>query len=98
VQDRLIERAATLGATLLNRFTQALGSCEQVAAVRGKGLMLGIELKKDCPDLVAMAAAKGLLINVTAGKVIRLLPPLVMTDQEVDILVNSLCDLIRQQP
>lgn len=98
VQDRLIERAATLGAVLLSRFTQTLEGCEQVAAVRGKGLMLGIELKKDCPDLVAKAAAKGLLINVTAGKVIRLLPPLVMTDQEVDVLVNSLCDLIRQQP
>ena len=97
VQEKLIERAAVMGAKLLERFSQALEGCEQVVAVRGKGLMLGIELKKDCPDLVAQAASKGMLINVTAGKVIRLLPPLVMTEQEADVLVNTLCDLIRQQ-
>ncbi len=97
VQEKLIERAAAVGASLLKRFTQALEGCEQVSAVRGKGMMLGIELKKDCPDLVAQAAAKGLLVNVTAGKVIRLLPTLVLSDQDADFLVNTLCDLIRQQ-
>ena len=57
--------------------------------------MLGIELRKDCPDLVAKAAEKGLLVNVTAGKVIRLLPPLVMTNDEAALLVSSLSELIR---
>jgi acetylornithine/N-succinyldiaminopimelate aminotransferase len=97
LQEHLIDRAATLGSKLLKRFTQALEGCEQVAAVRGKGLMLGIELKKDCPTLVAQAAEKGLLINVTAGKVVRLLPTLILTEQEADFLVNTLCDVIRQQ-
>lgn len=97
VQQKLIARAATLGEKLLADFRTALAGCEAVATVRGKGLMLGIELKKDCPDLVAKAAEQGLLINVTAGKVIRLLPPLVMTDDEAAMLVDSLSTLIRQQ-
>ncbi len=95
VQQDLVNRAAVLGDKLLADFQNALADCSQVATIRGKGLMLGIELKKDCPDLVAKAAAQGLLINVTAGKVIRLLPPLIMTDADAITLVNSLSALIR---
>lgn len=96
VQENLIERAAVLGTKLLSGFQRELAGCEQVAAVRGKGLMIGIELKKDCPNLVADASAQGLLINVTAGKVIRLLPPLVLSDADAELLVSLLCKLIRQ--
>jgi acetylornithine aminotransferase len=96
LQDKLIERAADLGAKLVADFRRELAGCEQVSAIRGKGLMIGIELKHDCPDLVASAAAQGLLINVTAGKVIRLLPPLILSDTDADLLVNALCGLIRQ--
>jgi acetylornithine/N-succinyldiaminopimelate aminotransferase len=96
VQENLIERAAVLGTKLLAGFQRELAGCGQVAAVRGKGLMIGIELKKDCPNLVADASAQGLLINVTAGKVIRLLPPLVLSDADAELLVSSLCKLIRQ--
>jgi acetylornithine/N-succinyldiaminopimelate aminotransferase len=96
LQNKLIERAADLGSKLLADFTRELAGCEQVTTVRGKGLMIGIELKHDCPDLVAKAAAQGLLINVTAGKVIRLLPPLVLSDADADLLVSTLCNLIRQ--
>lgn len=96
VQENLIERAAVLGTKLLAGFQRELAGCEQVAAVRGKGLMIGIELKKDCPNLVADASAQGLLINVTAGKVIRLLPPLVLSDADAELLVSLLCKLIRQ--
>lgn len=96
LQEKLIERAAELGAKLVANFRRELAGCEQVSAIRGKGLMIGIELKHDCPDLVASAAAQGLLINVTAGKVIRLLPPLILSDADADLLVNALCGLIRQ--
>ena len=65
-------------------------------AIRGKGLMIGIELKQDCPNLVSDAAAQGLLINVTAGKVVRLLPPLVLSDTDASFLVTTLSNLIRQ--
>jgi len=72
-----------------------LSGCANVAAVRGKGLLLGIELKKDCADLVKQAMAKGLLINVTSGNVIRLLPPLVMSDAEARQVVDILVPLIK---
>ncbi len=96
VQEKLIDRAAALGEKLLADFRAALDGCEQVAAIRGKGLMLGIELKKDCPELVAKAADQGLLVSVTAGKVIRLLPALVMTDDEAALLVSTLSALVRE--
>ena len=97
VQDKLIERAAELGAKLLADFQSELAECKHVIAVRGKGLMLGIELKQDCPTLVAQAAEQGLLINVTAGKVIRLLPTLILSDADAMLLVSTLCNLIRKQ-
>ena len=97
LQEKLIERAAELGEKMLADFQRELAGCEHVIAIRGKGLMLGIELKQDCPELVAQAAEQGLLINVTAGKVIRLLPTLVLSDADAALLVNTLCNLIRQQ-
>lgn len=96
LKENLIERAANLGAQLLEDFEKELASCDRVVAIRGKGLMIGIELKQDCPNLVNDAAAQGLLINVTAGKVVRLLPPLVLSDTDVSFLVTTLCNLIRQ--
>lgn len=96
VKDSLIERAANLGEKLLADFKKELANCERVVAIRGKGLMIGIELKQDCPNLVSDAAAQGLLINVTAGKVVRLLPPLVLSDTDASFLVTTLSNLIRQ--
>ncbi|HQQ74581.1 MAG TPA: aspartate aminotransferase family protein [Pseudomonadales bacterium] len=96
LKENLIERAANLGAQLLEDFEKELASCDRVVAIRGKGLMIGIELKQECPNLVSDAAAQGLLINVTAGKVVRLLPPLVLSDTDVSFLVTTLCNLIRQ--
>ncbi len=93
--EKLVERAASFGKKLLADLQTTLANCSQVVTVRGFGLMLGIELKQDAPDLVARAAEKGILINVTAGKVIRLLPTLVMTDEEAALLVNTLHDLLR---
>ena len=57
--------------------------------------MIGIELNKPCAELVARAADQGLLINVTAGNVIRLLPPLVLNDEQAETLVNILAPLIK---
>jgi len=56
--------------------------------------MIGIELEHDCADLVAKAADKGLLINVTAGNVIRLLPPLIMSKTEIDTTIKIIAALI----
>jgi acetylornithine aminotransferase len=62
--------------------------------MRGKGLMLGIELDRPCPDLVGQALAVGLLINVTAERVVRLLPPLILKDTEAEQIVEQVTELI----
>lgn len=94
-EEGLIERAATLGEWLLAQFRERLSGESKVVDIRGKGLMLGIELDRPCADLVARARERELLINVTAGNTIRLLPPFVLTDAEAEQMVSGVCELIR---
>ena len=93
-QDGLMARAKALGETLRADFAVALAGLP-VHSIRGEGLMIGIELDRPCGELVGTALANGLLINVTADKVVRLLPPLTFTDAEAKLLVESLSKLIR---
>lgn len=93
--DKLCQRAAELGQRMLKAFEAELGSMSAVKSIRGKGLMLGIELDRDCPGLVAAALEKHCLINVTAGSVVRLLPPLIISDQQADKIVELVCQLIK---
>ena len=93
--DALIDRAAQLGDRMLARFRAALEGDNRVVDIRGKGLMLGIELATPCGDLVKRALAKGLLINVTHDRVIRLLPPLIMSDADADHIADEVVALIR---
>ena len=88
-------RAAALGEDLMTLFRARLADAPGVIDVRGKGLMIGIELDRPCTDLVGQALAAGLLINVTADKVVRLLPPLVLEDEQAQLLVDTLEQLIR---
>ncbi|HEY8554195.1 MAG TPA: aminotransferase class III-fold pyridoxal phosphate-dependent enzyme, partial [Burkholderiales bacterium] len=89
------ERAAALGQRMLAGFQQKLAGVKGVKQIRGKGLMLGIELDRPCKELMAAALERGLLINVTADKVVRLLPPLVIGDAEADHIVDTVSDLVR---
>ena len=95
-QEQLVAHAATLGAQLLAGFTAALAGLEGVTAIRGRGLMIGIELDRPCAELVGKAIEQGLLINVTAERVIRLLPPLITTAKQADIIIEQVSDLIRE--
>jgi acetylornithine aminotransferase len=81
---------------LIQAFKQALEGSPGVVDIRGKGLMLGIELNRPCGSLVQRALEAGLLINVTRDNVIRLLPPLIMNQTEAAELVQRLAPLIRQ--
>jgi acetylornithine aminotransferase len=90
----LAERAATLGANLLDGFKQELENIEGVREIRGLGLLLAIELECNCTELVKMALDDGLLINVCSENSIRLLPPLTMSDEEAGLLVDKLTGLI----
>ena len=90
----LCQRAAVLGERIMSQLRTRLESVETVLDVRGRGCMIGIQLSKPCQPLFAQAMREGLIINVTAGSVIRLLPPMIMRDEESDLLVEKLVPLI----
>ena len=92
--DNLIENAAHIGAYLQDGLDKSLGNVASVVDIRGKGLMLGIELDRSCGELVGQALEQGLLINVTADRVSRLVPPLIMTTRQADMLIEQLSDLV----
>ncbi len=93
-EQNLAQRAEELGRRIKQSLSSALEGVSGVTSVRGLGLMIGIELDRPCAALVPAALAQGLLINVTADRVVRLLPPLVMTDAEADLLTGQLANLI----
>ena len=93
-QDQLLANAATVGNFLLHGLHQRLGQVVGIVEIRGQGLIIGIELNKPCAELVKIALAQGLLINVTADNVIRLLPSLVFTQAEAQQLLDRLCPLV----
>lgn len=94
--ENLLDNAHTVGGHLKARLAQELAGLPGVAQVRGRGLMLGIELARPCGVLALRALEAGLLINVTRDRVIRLLPPLVLSRAEADQVVDTLVPLIRQ--
>jgi acetylornithine/N-succinyldiaminopimelate aminotransferase len=95
-QDGLLARAADLGTAIRSGLRQALAGVAGVVDIRGDGLMIGIELDRPCGELVGQALEAGLLINVTADKVVRLLPPLIYSEAEVGQLVEMLAALLRK--
>ena len=95
-EEGLLKRAAALGEKLRADFAVALEGQAGAVSIRGDGLMIGIELDRPCGELVTRALERGLLINVTAEKVVRLLPALVFTDKDAQALVSILSTLIRE--
>jgi len=95
-EQGVIANAAAMGKYFLDQFNSKIGQHRNVKAIRGKGLMIGVELIKDCGMLTQKALEKGALINVTSGNVIRLLPALIITQEEADQLINIVCDLVAE--
>ncbi len=93
-QENLEERALVLGERIQAGFRKVLDGNNNVKEIRGAGLMLAVQLNDDAPNLVHRALADGVLINVTQGNIVRLLPPLTMTDAEADELVAKVAGLI----
>lgn len=93
--EGLMAHAEKLGVALRQGLADALAGISGIVAIRGQGLMIGIELDRPCGELVTKGLEAGLLINVTAEKVVRLLPALVFTDAEARELVERLSALIR---
>jgi acetylornithine/N-succinyldiaminopimelate aminotransferase len=93
-ESGLIDNAVAIGRLIREGLAQALADCQGVVEIRGQGLMIGIELDRPCGELVTRALEIGLLINVTADKVVRLLPPLNFSADEARELVSRLGGLI----
>lgn len=91
----LINRAKVMGDHILSELQDALLGADYVADVRGQGLMIGIEMSDPCFALVPIAKEKGILLNVTADKVIRLLPALTMSNEECEFLIDAIIQIIR---
>ena len=95
LRDEVIPTVGAKGETLRAALRERLADVPLVTGVRGRGLMVGVQLDRDCGELVGRAREAGLLINVTAGSVVRLLPPLVINDDELRFLVDTLAQVIR---
>ena len=95
-QEGLIDKATKKGAYISNTIAAKLQSNKQVSEIRHKGLMIGIELLKPCINIVQEALGKNLLINVTNEKTIRLLPPLIIDQEQTDYLVDTLVELVTE--
>jgi acetylornithine aminotransferase len=94
--EGLLDNATRIGRAIRDGLRQRLAGMPGVREIRGKGLMLGLELDQPCGDLVKQASNRGLLINVTADTVVRLLPPLILREQEAQLLVDGVADLVEK--
>ena len=91
----LVRRADELGQRLLSKLSEQLEKESRIKSIRGWGLMIALEFDQPCTELVSICLDQGLLINVTAENVVRLLPPLVISDDEADLLVDRLVNSIK---
>ena len=95
--EKLMANAVAIGDFIRAQFAERLADCAGVKDIRGEVLMIGIELEKPCKDIVEKALAAGLLINVTADNVIRLVPPLIFSRVDALHLVDHLMPLIKDE-
>jgi acetylornithine aminotransferase len=95
--EGLYERARVLGERIRGGLARALSGDNRIVDIRGAGLMIGIELAEPAGDLVGRALEAGLLLNVTRDNVVRLLPPLVLSDAEADLIVERLAALLARR-
>ena len=96
INDKLCKKAKKQGAYIKEQLINNLSGCPNVLEIRGQGLMIGVQLNMPCKHFVDISAEKGLLINVTAESVIRLLPPLNITNEQAKLLVSTLTEVIEQ--
>lgn len=95
-EEGLLENASRVGKILHDALTRGLEGLPGVVEIRGHGLMIGVELDRPCGELLGKAATAGLLMSVTADKVIRLLPALILTEQEALQIADIVCNLVKE--
>ncbi|MFP5419234.1 MAG: acetylornithine transaminase [Gammaproteobacteria bacterium] len=94
-EEQLLDNAKLRGEAIRAGLRQALAGVHGVVDIRGEGMMIGVELDRPCGELVAVARDAGVLINVTADKVIRLVPPLIYGEAEVTMLVSTVSAMVK---
>ncbi len=95
-EDGLLENATLMGNLIMDGMRRELGNVPGFVEVRGMGLMIGIVLDRPCSEVVGMALKAGLVLNVTADTVVRLLPPLIFNREQAELTVSTLAPLIRE--
>ena len=95
-QDHLLANAAAMGERLMQGLRTQLAGVPGVVEVRGQGLMVGLELDRPCAEIMTLAADAGLLLSVTAERVIRLVPPLIITAAEIDEVLEKLIPIVKK--
>jgi acetylornithine aminotransferase len=94
-EDGLLANAERVGSFLSGALRERLSGLEGVVEVRGQGLMIGIELARPCGELLTRAMHAGLLISVTADREVRLVPPLILSEDEAAQIVAILAPLVK---
>jgi len=95
-EDNLLQRAEELGEYIHKGLAELLQDNSTVLSIRNRGLMVGIELDRPCSELVQIALNNKLLINVTADSVVRLLPPLILSDEEAQQIIETVAKIINE--
>jgi acetylornithine/N-succinyldiaminopimelate aminotransferase len=95
INEELMNNAMIQGNKIVRELKKDLGEFKEVVSIRNAGLMIGIELSKPCGELIKLGLDAGLLINVTAETVIRLLPPLIINNEETSLLISKLSELVK---
>ena len=97
VEERLAERAAEMGAYFIKKLKQLKEKYKIIRDVRGIGLMIGVELRFDCRDILLGALERGILILSAGRNVLRFLPPLVIKEKQIDYVISVLDELFQEQ-
>ena len=95
-EENLLQNAERVGGVIRAGLNEAFGKLAGVKEIRGMGMMFGVELDRPCLELVREALNAGLVINVTAESVVRMLPPLVMSEAEGRMVVERLAPLVKR--
>jgi acetylornithine aminotransferase len=95
-EDRLLDNATAMGNLIMDGIRREMAGDNGLIEVRGNGLMIGIELDRPCGEIVGKALKAGLVLNVTADSVVRLLPPLILNREQAELTVATLAPILRE--
>jgi acetylornithine aminotransferase len=95
-EDRLLDNATAMGNLIMDGIRREMAGDPGLIEVRGNGLMIGIELDRPCAEIVGKALKAGLVLNVTADTVVRLLPPLIFNREQAELTVATLAPILRE--